>query len=296
MTDKNAITNDSGDPKYYILTPQIVLARCDTPYEYTLWNVIKNIAGELGECFISTEDLAILSMMSTGKCSESRQSLIAKGLLTGELRKDPEYPQPVWHLTIPNLWQENTKWRESHQSLKDRIKLKKKKNEEYKKSLRKAKPSLSEGGIPPREGGIPPRETKNNQQEEPEGITIGKPNGLPTVSQTKKLPTKQPKPVKTDKPTDKQLQPRKELFTYFTDYTKLTPPANSQDQGYWYKNIGEILAISNQDLPTARRLIKQSVDKLRADDLTISTPGSLVKTIRALAANGNTGKVRMTAV
>lgn len=118
----------------------------------------------------------------------------------------------------------------------------------------------------------------------------GKSEDLPTQPIGKQLP------VKTDKPTDKQPQPKKELFAYFTDYTKLTPPANSQDQGYWYKNIGEILAISNQDLPTARRLIKQSVDKLRADDLTISTPGSLVKTIRALAANGNMGKVRMTSV
>jgi hypothetical protein len=163
MSNKNLTIDESGDPKYYIMVPQIVLALCDTPYEYALWSAIKCIAGESGECFLATDDLAAMAMMSTGKCSQSRKSLIDKGLLIGSIRKDPGYPQPVWHLTIPNLWSANREWREENPSLLDRIELKK----EQKKSLHHVKPSPREEGPSPREEGPSPDETKKNQKEEP---------------------------------------------------------------------------------------------------------------------------------
>lgn len=165
MSDKNTIVDESGDPKYYIMTPQIVLALCETSYEFTLWNAIKCIAGESGECFLATDDLAAMSMMSTGKCSQCRKSLIDKGLLFGEIRKDPGYPQPVWHLTIPNLWAANRKWREEHPSLLDRIELKR----EQKKSLHQMKPSPREEGLSPREEPPSPDETKKNQKKNQKG-------------------------------------------------------------------------------------------------------------------------------
>lgn len=167
MSDQNKVIDESGDPKYYIMTPQIVMALCDSPYEYTLWNAIKCVTGEVGECFLATEDLAAMAMMSAGKCSQCRKSLIDKGLLLGEIRKDPGYPQPVWHLTIPNLWTANRKWREENPSLLDRIALKR----EQKKSLHHVKPSPREE--PPSQDEEPPSpdETKKNQKEEPKETT-----------------------------------------------------------------------------------------------------------------------------
>lgn len=166
----NKIKDDSSDKRYFMITPQLVWAISRSPYDYTLWNVIKMIAGEEGECYLSTEDLATLAMMSTGKVSQCRKYLIKEGLLTGTIRRDPGYPQPVWHLRIPDLWQRNVTWRQEFDSLADRLALK----TQQKKSLHRVKPSRSEEGPSPDEGGISlgeegpsPDETKNNHEGEP---------------------------------------------------------------------------------------------------------------------------------
>lgn len=172
----NQLTDKSGDKKYFVITPQLVLNRCRTPYDLALWTVVKMIAGDDGECFICTEDLATLSMMSMGKVSECRQYLIECGLLDGEIRKDPSYPQPVWRLRIPDLWAENVAWRQNHDMLLDRVILKErqkaerdaikaaKKAEKSNESLHQVKPSPGEEGPPPGEEGPPPGETKKNQK------------------------------------------------------------------------------------------------------------------------------------
>ena len=107
----NAIKPDVSDRKYFFMTPHIVLAKCRDAYDFTLWSVIKTIAGESGECILPTNDLAKLCGCSHGKIVSSRAYLITAGLLTGECRRDPGFPQPVWHLQIPDLWPENVAWR-----------------------------------------------------------------------------------------------------------------------------------------------------------------------------------------
>ncbi len=163
MNSENKLSDKSGDRKYFILTQRIVWALCDDPYDYTLWSVIKDIAGESGECYLSTPDLATLSMMSAGRVSKSRLSLIDKKLLRGEIRRDPGYPQPVWHLEIPDLWEQNIAWCLQYPGLKERI--------DYKKSFHHmnanendGEPSPHEGGVSPDEGGTTPDETKNNSK------------------------------------------------------------------------------------------------------------------------------------
>lgn len=113
----------------------------------------------------------------------------------------------------------------------------------------------------------------------------GKSNDLPPQSPDNQLPTNQ-----TDKP-----KPKTELFDYFTQYTKIPNPTNGEVK-WWWSRIGIIYTLAGEDVPTGKRLIKQAVDKLREDDLTIADPGSLVKTIRALVGNGAGTKVRMGAV
>jgi hypothetical protein len=157
----NRVKDNSGDRKYRVETPQIVWAKVESTYEFTLWNVVKMIAGESGECYLSTEDLATASMMSTGKASQCRKSLIEKGLLEGEIRKDPGYPQPVWHLTIPDLWADNIAWRQKNNSLLDRIRAK----ANQRKSFHQMKASPDEAPPLPDEEPPTPDETKKNQEE-----------------------------------------------------------------------------------------------------------------------------------
>ncbi len=173
------ITDGSNDKKYFFQTPHIVWARARTPYDFTLWNVVKMVAGEAGECFLSTPQLAILSMMSAGQVSDCRRFLLDVGLLAGELRQDLGYPQPVWHLQIPDLWKENLEWRQEHDSLLDRI--------EYKKSLHQVEPSPGEKGIIPGEKGITPGETKKNYKEEPKRKTNNGASAPPSSPLTRHL-------------------------------------------------------------------------------------------------------------
>jgi hypothetical protein len=95
------VTDESQDQKYFTITPRLVWAFSRNPFDYTLWSTIKGIAGDAGECFLTTDDLAILSMMSTGQVSLSRKHWMKLGFLFGDFRRDPGYPQPVWHMRVP---------------------------------------------------------------------------------------------------------------------------------------------------------------------------------------------------
>ena len=107
----NVVKADNSDRKYFTMTPHIVLALCRDPFDFTVWSVIKTVAGEIGECILSTDDLAGLAGCSHGKLVAARAHLLRVGLLAGELRRDPGYPQPVWHLSVPDLWPRNIAWR-----------------------------------------------------------------------------------------------------------------------------------------------------------------------------------------
>jgi len=170
----NRITDRSKDRNYFIIVPQIVQGLCADPYELSLWVAIKTVAGEEGECYLSTEDLAELAMMSVGKASQCRKHLLAAGLLEGEIRRDAGYPQAVWHLSIPDLWARNVEWRQAHPSLKERIALKErqagerwKKGEETREGERERKKSLHT--VKPSHSERKPShsEAKKNQQEKP---------------------------------------------------------------------------------------------------------------------------------
>jgi hypothetical protein len=165
MTDEKIKAHDkSNDRKYFIVTPRLVWALCEDPYEYTFWSIVKDIAGEEGECILARDDMAILAMMSAGKASQCRDRLIAKKLLVGELKRDPGYPQSVWHLTIPDFWEANIRWARTYISLKDRI--------AYKRDQRSLKepsphddsqePSPDDRGLPPGDERVSPGDVKKN--------------------------------------------------------------------------------------------------------------------------------------
>jgi hypothetical protein len=122
--DKIAIENGSKDHTYFTISPRIVWALCRNPFDFALWQTVKDIAGDSKECFISSPDLAILAMMSVGQIDNSRKYLITVGLLEGEVRRDPGYPLPVWHLRVPDLWEKSTVWSVDHQTIRSRIDFK----------------------------------------------------------------------------------------------------------------------------------------------------------------------------
>ena len=164
MDSNNKITDESEDRKYFTIAPRLVWALARTPYDFSLWCTVKDIAGESRECYLSTPDLAVLSMMSVGKAHECRDYLIEIGLLVGNVVKDPGYPQPVWHLRVPNIWANNIRWCEDHPSIKDRVEFKKKERSPGERLFDEER-SPGEKGLVPGEKGLVPGETKNNQKE-----------------------------------------------------------------------------------------------------------------------------------
>jgi len=179
--NKTRVKNNSGDHFYFTQTPRLVWALSRTPYDIALWQTIKDIAGENGECYISTPDLAILAMMSVGQCSDSRAYLLNEGLLEGEIRKDAGYPLAVWHIRVPDLWLRSTEWSSKFKSIDSRVKFKieqKEKLSKQREALRaeKAKRGLSpaersdnspaERGLSPAEIPLSPTEIKNIQKED----------------------------------------------------------------------------------------------------------------------------------
>ena len=159
MAENNTIKNRSNDAGYFIMTPRVAFYVAADPFQFALCSAIRDIAGESGECFISTEDLATLSMMSTGKVSQCRKALMEKGLIEGEFKRDPGYPQPVWHLSIPDLWPRNTRWCLNKTSILSRLEWRREQKEpSCSEGLEMEEPSPHEGGVSPHEGGVSPHE------------------------------------------------------------------------------------------------------------------------------------------
>lgn len=155
-TEAEVITakDESNDKKYFTITPRIVKAYSRNAYDFALWDTVKDMAGESGECYLNTDQLAILSGMSTGQVSESRTYWLKIGFLKGIKKRDPGYSQAVWHLTVPDLWQRNIEWCEKYPKISARLEFRK----SY-RSLHRVKPS-------PHEGKASPGETKNITKEE----------------------------------------------------------------------------------------------------------------------------------
>ena len=171
--ETNKLENKSGDAKYFTLVPRIVQLLKRDPYDLALWVTIKEICGgdDSGrECYLSTEQLAILSGMSEGKVIDCRRYLIAQGLLEGNIHKDPGYPQPVWHLKVPDVWGRNTIMAQQYLTIQQRIDfILNRKNLIH--SGRSVLPEDTVSSVrtepSPHEGRPSPGESKNNHKEKP---------------------------------------------------------------------------------------------------------------------------------
>jgi hypothetical protein len=172
MPKAGKIVNESQDQRYFTITPRLIWALSRNPYDYTFWSVVKGIAGESGECYLESSQLAVLAMMSSGQVVDSRKYWIKIGMLNGAMKKDPGFPQAVFHLSVPNIWKANLEWAEKHTGIKERIefKLSQKQNIEEerkafmanKKSVHPVKPIQITKERSPGEPERSPGETKKN--------------------------------------------------------------------------------------------------------------------------------------
>lgn len=94
--------------------PNIVYSLGLTPYELTLYSVIRRTAGEDGTCWKSTETLAKECGMSTGSVSKSKQALTekrpelnGKPLIQIVERERPGGGRPYHAITVVDIWPEN---------------------------------------------------------------------------------------------------------------------------------------------------------------------------------------------
>ncbi len=89
---------------------------------------------------------------------------------------------------------------------------------------------------------------------------------------------------KAQKKKPNQPGPKKQLMDVFLKETYLTLPKNKKDAGYWWGRIGAILDIVDADVKTGKEMIERATFKLMQEKLSVSDPGSLVKTIAALVS------------
>jgi len=83
--------------------------------------------------------------MSPTTCSRARRGLIKTGLLEGEIRRDRDYPQPIWHLRIPaDLWDRNHLFCDQYPTIASLLALRKQQREMDKKEKQLTKPEREE--------------------------------------------------------------------------------------------------------------------------------------------------------
>ena len=106
MTD-NYIIDQSGDHKYFTIIPNILWVKDLTALERWLYATIKKIAGDDGECFMSTPTLAEEAGISAGSISKAKQTLQDKGLIKIVRRKRSAKGHAIDHITIIDIWEQN---------------------------------------------------------------------------------------------------------------------------------------------------------------------------------------------
>jgi len=307
MPDNPQYTASEGgnDRKYFIMTPQIVWAECDSPYEFMLWSVVKMIAAEDGECYVGTRNLAKLCTMGIGTVSRARKALLDKGLLMGKLVEHGD--NKVWHLSIPDLWSENVQWRKEHQSLTERISL---------KSAAQDRPCS------PLEHPCSPLERKKNtSEEEPKDISVNSENQAFASELEEKSRHLNAQPQKHISAEERMAATRRASARGW---------ANRSKQPTTHRSFEKALARAGDDAPALRSLqeqlhrefgiepdwsdvsqvktwvrrlknlnvashgsadiVTQAGKKLRKGNMTISSPKSFVNTARAIAAERATAR------
>jgi hypothetical protein len=302
------IIDESGDRKYYVVTPQLVWALSRDPYDYTLWGVVKMIAGEEGECWVNTDNLASLAMMSAGKVSQCRRYLIEVGLLRGTRKKSEGSGQWVWHLRIPDLWQQNLEWRqEMGSNLQARIAYKnslksfhpvkpssgeaKLSSDEVKPSPNEikfpsndAEPSSAEDKLSPAEGKFSSDEAKPSPAEgklSPNEDKLSPAEARPSSDETKNNHEEKPLLQPAENNDDISI-----LINHYRQISKQRSPRRRDKRDEWLADLKAIHALTDGKLERTKQLMSEAIDTLRLLGYGYNGPGSLYNTCLRLGEAG----------
>lgn len=96
---------ETEERKYFTIVPNIVDDIGLDPYAFRLYVHIRRVAGENGACWQSTETLAEICQMSTGRISKAKRTLQDAGLIRIETRTDNR--KKYHHITVIDIWLKN---------------------------------------------------------------------------------------------------------------------------------------------------------------------------------------------
>lgn len=103
------LLDKSQDRRYFTILPNLLWA--DElglrPTDFKLYATIKKVAGESGECFMSTRTLAAEAGISVGAVSEGKSRLEAAGLITIVAKPRRKGGQSIDHISVVDIWQRN---------------------------------------------------------------------------------------------------------------------------------------------------------------------------------------------
>lgn len=103
------LLDKSRDRRYFTIIPNFlwVSELGLTAMDFKLYATIKKVAGESGECFMSTRTLAAEAGISMGAVSASKGRLEDAGLIIIVAKRRRNGGQPVDHISIVDIWQRN---------------------------------------------------------------------------------------------------------------------------------------------------------------------------------------------
>ena len=100
---------DEGDlRKYYTTIPNIIDDMDLSVYAYRLYGHLKRVAGDVGQCWQSTETLAKACGMGWATVSRAKTELVGKELIIIEQVKNPQGGKDFHNITITDVWEKNT--------------------------------------------------------------------------------------------------------------------------------------------------------------------------------------------
>ena len=104
-----AFINKSNDRKYFTIIPNILWTEDLglSAHDLILYATIKKVAGDAGQCFMSTRRLAQEARMSVGQVSKSKQKLVSADLIEIITKRRNAKGWPIDHITVTDIWKRN---------------------------------------------------------------------------------------------------------------------------------------------------------------------------------------------
>lgn len=103
----NLITEEKNERVYFSMIPNMICELGLSVYAMALYVRLKRRAGETGECWESTRNLAAGCRMSTKKVGEAKRELEAAGLIKIKTAEGIHGGRPYHVITIVDVWQRN---------------------------------------------------------------------------------------------------------------------------------------------------------------------------------------------